>query len=245
MKQVKWGKALFAFLLSFAMLCTVIPEVSYAAVPAEEEDMAIDEVAEKEKEETGESVKKEKNGEAIDSTGRVDWEDISTGDLENAVEIQDDQVQSVHIEEEGAYQVFKFIPTETKEYTFFGISSYDTYGILKSADNSLFIEDDDGADNGSDFFITAELTKGKTYYCVVQMYSSSQTGSFLCMISSSRKSYILEAGDVDKFEILRPAKDTWFESDATTIWSTDVPMNGLKYRITCEDGNVIEETLDL
>ena len=89
-------------------------------------------------------LKKEKGAEAIDSTGKVDWNEISVA---NAVDIQEDRIQNVNIAEEGDYQVFKFIPTETKEYTFFSEGNYDTYGMLKSEDGSLELSDDDRDDS--------------------------------------------------------------------------------------------------
>ena len=176
MRNMKWGGVFAASLLSLTMLCTVIPEVSYAAVPAEEgmeESMIMDESTEKEdvaaSENTEkESTEKEKSREAIDSTGRIEWDNISDEELENAIEIQDDELQVVNITEEVGCQIFKFIPEETKEYTFFGISSYDTYGRLRSDDALLDIDDDSGYSE-SDFLMTAELTAGKTYYCMAQM----------------------------------------------------------------------------
>lgn len=216
----KWGKILASSLLSLTMLCTVMPEVSYAAVPAEDTGKA-------------ESVKKEKGAEAIDSTGKVDWNEISVA---NAVDIQEDRIQNVNIAEEGDYQVFKFIPTETKEYTFFSEGNYDTYGMLKSEDGSLELSDDDRDD--SNFSITAELTAGETYYCVAQMYDYEDTGYFLCMISSTASRFTLDEVGIKTFEITSYLNETEFYTSENSM--EDVPAGDYYYRITCMDDQTIE-----
>lgn len=216
----KWGKVLASSLLSLTMLCTVMPEVSYAAVPAEDTGKA-------------ESVKKEKGAEAIDSTGKVDWNEISVA---NAVDIQEDRIQNVNIAEEGDYQVFKFIPAETKEYTFFSEGNYDTYGMLKSEDGSLELSDDDRDD--SNFSITAELTAGETYYCVAQMYEYEDTGYFLCMISSTASRFTLDEVGIKTFEITNYLNETEFYTSENSM--EDVPAGDYYYRITCMDDQTIE-----
>ena len=211
----------------FAMLYTVIPEVSYAAVPAEEG-------VKEESEEAEAAEKKEKSNEAIDSTGRAAWDEISTA---NAVEIQDDKMQNVTIEEEGDYQVFKFIPTETKEYTFFSEGSYDTCRMLKSEDGLVDRYNDD-RDEDENFSITAELTAGKTYYCVAQMLEYEYTGSFICMISSTTSRFTLSEENIKEFEITEYYNDTKYYRFENSV--DDVPLGGYDYRITCMDDQIIE-----
>lgn len=217
----KWRKVLASSLLSLTMLCTVMPEVSYAAVPAEDAKKA-------------ESVKKEKGAEAIDSTGSVDWNVISVA---NAVDIQEDRIQNVNIAEEGGYQVFKFIPAETKEYTFFSEGNYDTYGMLKSEDGSLNVSNDDRNDD-CNFSITAELTAGKIYYCAAQMLDSEDIGSFLCMISSTASGFTLDEVEIKTFEITQYLNETEFYKSENSV--EDLPSGGYYYRIICMEDQEIE-----
>lgn len=245
MFKVKSGKALTASLLILSMLCAVTPESSFAAAPAEErvraEELKKEEgAAPKDVKTAGAEADRKKAGgrEAIDSIGEVDWDDI---DFANAVDMTEDTVQAVNIETEGSYKVFRFVPEVTGEYTFFSVGNFDTVGMI--GNEHTYRYNDDG-DEDSNFSITEDLTAGETYYCVAQMYSASRTGSFLCMISSTRTSYELETDNIERFEILQPAKDIWYEYESDQIWGYDVPMIGLKYRIACKDGAVIESALE-
>ncbi len=232
MKQVEWGKKLFAFLLSFAMICTVIPETFYAAALTEEDVKKESVITEgKAEKEAGES----RGAEAVDSTGWLDWDDISVA---NAVEIQEDRIQNVNIAEEEGYQVYKFIPEETKTYTFFSTGYFATHGMIKSADGSQIEEYDDEIDYEKDenFSIKAKLTAGKVYYCAAQMFYSDEIGSFLCMISSTRSEFFLESADIKKFEITHCDKTEFYECQ-NNIDDLDV---GYNYRITCMDDQIIE-----
>lgn len=72
---------------------------------------------------------------------------------------------------------YAFIPTESRSYTFTSSGSLDTYGYLYNSTQTQITSDDDGG-SGNNFSITRSLTAGETYYLVVRLYSSSNTGTF-------------------------------------------------------------------
>lgn len=212
----KTCERLLSVILALALLCMPLSETVYA------------------KESEQQAVEREKNGDSIDAVGRTYWEDISFSDCSD---ITEESMQNVSIRQAGTYQVFRFVPAETKEYTFFSIGSYDTHGMIGKEDGTLVDSNDDGEDD-CNFAVRANLNAGETYYCVAQFLSSEEVGSFFCMVSSERSFFRVNAENIAGFEILEPAKDIWYGDEAPFI-----PMAGLKYRITTNEGVILEGTL--
>lgn len=87
------------------------------------------------------------------------------------------QSYDVDITTGGQMVYFSFTPTTSGTYTIQSTGSSDTYGYLYSASQSELTSNDDGGNNRN-FGITYNLTAGTTYYVVVKLYNSSNTGSF-------------------------------------------------------------------
>lgn len=81
-----------------------------------------------------------------------------------------------------------------------------------------------------------QLQAGETYYCVVKKEDSAKEDFLISCISSKRSSFTLKEENVEKLEIIRPSRTQYYTFE--NIW--EVPMNGLKYRITCKDKTVLE-----
>lgn len=69
---------------------------------------------------------------------------------------------------------YKFVPTQTKKYTFTSNSMLDTQATLYNADRDTLTSNDDGG-YYYNFSLSYDLVAGQTYYLVVKVYS----GSFL------------------------------------------------------------------
>lgn len=158
---------------------------------------------------------------------------------EEVTETVDDQIQNVTLPRADSYKIFRFVPTEAKEYTFFSEGGREIREIICSADGSLAAS---GA-GWSSCSVTAALTAGTTYYCAVKSGKSDAAGSFISCISSKRNTFTLSEADIEKFEVVKAPKTQYyvFEND---ISSENVPMAGLEYRITCKDKTVVEGCLN-
>lgn len=72
----------------------------------------------------------------------------------------------------STYQYFKFVPQTSAQYSFYTVSSGDTYGCLCDSSFSVILSDDDSG-NGTNFKITKYLSSGETYYIGVKAYEGS------------------------------------------------------------------------
>ncbi|MCI8785135.1 MAG: leucine-rich repeat protein [Eubacterium sp.] len=156
---------------------------------------------------------------------------------EKFTDTTDDKIQNVNITTSDPYRIFRFVPAETKEYTFFSEGNFNSYGYIYYADGFLLASSGYGG-TGDNFSITSRMTAGETYYCVAKMYSFQTEGSFISCISSKRSSFTLNETDVEKFEIIKAPKTQYYTFE--NIWAHNVPLIGLGYRITCKDKTVLE-----
>lgn len=147
-------------------------------------------------------------------------------------ETVDDKIQNVTVAASNPYKIFQFIPTETREYTFFSTGNQYIYEVIFDAEGSLITSETDWYKCS----LAAELTAGETYYCVVKKEDSAKEDFLISCISSKRSSFTLKEENVEKLEIIRPSRTQYYTFE--NIW--EVPMNGLKYRITCKDKTVLE-----
>ena len=84
------------------------------------------------------------------------------------------QNYTAKIEEAYEGARYSFTPTETAKYTIASAAEEDVDVSLYDADRELEYDDDSGF--GRNFWLTYELTAGKTYYYEVRFYSDTRTG---------------------------------------------------------------------
>lgn len=77
--------------------------------------------------------------------------------------------------------VFRFVPTTSRSYTFRTTGSTDTFGTLYDSSSVILGYDDDSGE-GNNFQINETLFYGQTYYIYVQHYSPTQTGTYTLWI---------------------------------------------------------------
>ena len=99
--------------------------------------------------------------------------------FEKAIQAEVGGSYTVTIDTAGEKIYYKFTATESKSYTIKSSGGLDTYGYLYDSSQSQLTYND----GSTDFIITRSLTAGETYYVVVEMYSSSATGTFTLTIS--------------------------------------------------------------
>ena len=133
--------------------------------------------------------KKSDETEVVKPEKRCDLSHV--GDLETgSVAVTDQSKTEVSLDEESQYQVFKFVPQETKSYNFFSDAGNDTYVYLYQKNESEYVTIgepgnwDDGNDDG-DFLGSYELTAGETYYFLVSYYYGEDAGTFRFYLSST------------------------------------------------------------
>ena len=186
----------------------------------------------------------EPNGGGKEKIDAIGEENQESTDISDYVDLAEDKLVKVEIRQGGDNQVFRFVPNETKQYTFFAIGDYDTYGTIRNASGLQIAESDDDNDDEINFAATVTLNKGETYYLVARMYNGSRTGSFYCMVSSTRSNFRLEAEDIAGFEVLEPSKNTWYENEEVDPGFLQRPsLKRLKYRITTKDGQILEDVV--
>ena len=99
--------------------------------------------------------------------------------FERAIQAEVGGSYTVTIDTAGEKVYYKFTATESKSYTIKSSGGLDTYGYLYDSSQSQLTYND----GSTDFTITRSLTAGETYYIVVKMCSSSETGTFTLTIS--------------------------------------------------------------
>jgi hypothetical protein len=95
--------------------------------------------------------------------------------MAKAIPLFVDKAETVKITKGGQYVYFKFIPTETRTYTFQSYimqTQYDPYGHLYDSAGSLIASNDDGA-GSLQFKITYTCAKDVVYYLGATMTSGS------------------------------------------------------------------------
>ena len=81
----------------------------------------------------------------------------------------------VRIQNEGDYYYTSFTPSSNGTIKFYSTGNDDTYGYLYDEKMSVLTYNDDS--DGSNFCVTYDLQKGKTYYLACRYYSSNETGT--------------------------------------------------------------------
>lgn len=101
-----------------------------------------------------------------------------------AVQLVPGQITRVSLNQNAIYRVFRFTPLETKYYEFYTLGDCDTYLDVVGADGSLLASDDDSGGDGN-CYIECGLLAGRTYYFVVSMYKTGETGNFACKLGGA------------------------------------------------------------
>ncbi len=88
---------------------------------------------------------------------------------------------------------YKFIPAASGEYTFYTVSSVDTYGELYQGSTRLTNNDDGFSDqsNNWNFKITRTLTAGITYYLKVRGFDYEDTGGYTLWVKGKNAIIII------------------------------------------------------
>ena len=84
----------------------------------------------------------------------------------------------------GQRLVYTFTPEASGTYMFSASGYYDTYGYLYDS-NLVELDHNDDDGDGSNFSISYQLEAGNTYYLIVRMCYSSQTGSFTVTVTKN------------------------------------------------------------
>lgn len=84
---------------------------------------------------------------------------------------------TVSLDQAATYQIYKFVPDETAVHTFSSTGGYDTYAYLYDDTGNEITYNDDGGENNN-FAISNTLYAGSTYYYLVRMFSTGDTGDF-------------------------------------------------------------------
>ena len=132
--------------------------------------------------------------------------------------------QTATIESAGEYLAYSFTAPASATYRFCATGDYDTYGYLCDFDWNLLTYDDDSGDSANTAIAYA-LTAGETYYFVVRMYDSSDTGSFTVAVT----------------------QPTSIEGATVTLsaYSYEFTGNSITPEVTVTlDGTVLEEDVD-
>ena len=94
----------------------------------------------------------------------------NSGSVETYDTITVDRPMSIYVND--TYQYFKFVPQTSAQYSFYTVSSGDTYGRLYDDSFSVLLSDDDSGNN-TNFKFTKYLSSGVTYYIGVKSYAGS------------------------------------------------------------------------
>ena len=110
---------------------------------------------------------------------------------ESASEIKAGESKEVTINETSEYAIYKFVPEETAIYSFFSTGEYDTCAYLYDEFGNECAYNDDGS-MGVDFYLSYNLTAGKSYYYIAKMLSGGEYGTFTCSLTDGRELTLLE-----------------------------------------------------
>ena len=109
-----------------------------------------------------------------------EWQARTTFD--GAIAIECGAIQKVVIDSEGEKVYFKFVPTETRSYTFSSQGSLDTYGELYNSAKIQIESSDEDYSFEQNFSITYSLDAGETYYIATGLYDKEAIGTFTITI---------------------------------------------------------------
>ena len=110
--------------------------------------------------------------------------------FETAITIQLNIIVSAVIDENGEILYYEFTPLTSGTYMIYSYGYYDTVGALYDGDYGLLTYDDDSGD-GRNFIMFQTLYEGEIYYISVEMYETTDLGTFEIIIS--------ESSDIDEF----------------------------------------------
>lgn len=105
------------------------------------------------------------NGNTRYGTVRITNDDI-LGTVSGAASLELGVTYYAKLDNTSDIDCFKFIPSQTKQYTFTTTGKINTYGKLCSSSGTVLKTDEDSG-TSSNFSITQTLTKGQTYYVYV------------------------------------------------------------------------------
>ncbi len=100
----------------------------------------------------------------------------STSIFDTATTIYVGDKVTANISQAGQQVCFKFVPTETKTYNFKSLGDFDTCCYLYDKNQKLIKSNDNGTNYN--FSLDCNLTKGQTYYFVVELFDKNQTENF-------------------------------------------------------------------
>lgn len=80
--------------------------------------------------------------------------------------------------------VYPYTAKVSGTFRFYSTGNHDTYGYLYDSEKKLKTSNDDASSTNTNFSLTFDLEKGKTYYFVAKIYNSSLLGSFSTYIES-------------------------------------------------------------
>lgn len=166
----------------------------------------------------------------INQTCRIDLPKVDLSKCD-PVEMTDETCYSVDLTEDKTYQVYSFIPSETKTYHFFSTGRIDSYVEAYEGNNRIASDDDSGENNN--FKFSQELKAGSTYYFIVSEYSGNP-GAMTCYFSSTADS--LSSVQVTDMKIISIPKDTWYDFESTHIWAEGWNLNGTEYEAVYSNG---------
>ena len=83
----------------------------------------------------------------------------------------------------GQEAVYRFIPSETREYVFYSTGSADTWGAILDSDMDIFTSQSWGGEDDN-FRLTVTLNEGETYYLKTRLYNSSDEGSYHVILTA-------------------------------------------------------------
>ena len=84
---------------------------------------------------------------------------------------------------QGQEAVYRFIPSETREYVFYSTGSADTWGAILDSDMDIFTSQSWGGEDDN-FRLTVTLNEGETYYLKTRLYNSSDEGSYHVILTA-------------------------------------------------------------
>ena len=110
-------------------------------------------------------------GSILISTRSDEGNSTNSGSVETYDIIMVDRPVSIYVND-STYQYYKFVPQTSAQYSFYTVSSGDTFGRLCDSSFSVLLSDDDSG-TGTNFKITKYLSSGVTYYIGVKSYEGS------------------------------------------------------------------------
>jgi len=161
-------------------------------------------------------------------------QDVDLSQLD-PVGLADEECYHTILTDEKAFAVYSFTPAETKEYHLFSSSAdnIDTYAQLYD-ESSRFITEDYNSGGTGNFLLSYKLEAGNTYYFLVSHYNLGTASEFDCYFSSSRTS--LAGLEVTDFEIIKPAKNIYYDFEPELINPENLSLYGTEYQMTYSNG---------